>query len=262
MRRTAVVYGCILGIVLGLGGCETAPTRFNEPSASAPPTKGSASADIYANLAAEYLSRGQLEVALTKGRQAIRVDRRNGDANNVMGLIYQRLGEPDQADRYFKRALSADPTNPYYLNAYGSFLCSQKRFEDAEMRFSKAAANPLNRSPEIALTNAGICALVQPEGRAKAETFFRRALEKNRRFPMALLQMAKLSFEAGEFLAARAYIERFGEVSPLTPGGLWLAIRTERQLGDDVAAAKYEMRLQSKFPDSPEIQLLRESRKP
>jgi len=79
---------------------------------------------------------------------------------------------------------------------------------------------------------------------------------------MALFQMAKLSFEAGEFLSARAYIERFEEVSSYTPASLWIAIRTERQLGDDATAAKYEMRLKSKFPDSPEIQLLRESRKP
>jgi type IV pilus assembly protein PilF len=260
MIRPAGLIGCLA--LLALAGCETTSTRFDEPDLSRPVTKGSSSAELYANLAAEYLSRGQLEVALTKGKQALAADRRSANANNIMGLIYQRLGELDQAERYFERALKAEPSNPYYLNAYGGFLCERGRYEDALKRFTQAAANPLNRSPEIALTNAGTCALRQPEGLKVAESLFRRALERNSKFPPALIQMAGLSLTNGEPLSARAYIQRFEAVAPHSARSLWLAIRAERALGDEMAAAKYEMSLRSRFPDSTEIQLLRESRQP
>jgi type IV pilus assembly protein PilF len=258
--RAGWLFGCV--VLLISVGCETTPSRFDEQGVSGPGGKGATSAELYANLAAEYLSRGQLEIALTKGKQALAADRGNANANNVMGLIYQRLGEPNQAERHFERALRVEPSNPYYLNAFGGFLCKQGRYEEAEKRFSLAAANPLNRSPEIALTNAGTCALRQPEGLSKAETFFRRALESNSKFPPALIQMASLSLENGEPLSARAYVQRFEAVAPHTARSLWLAIQAERALGDEVAAAKYEMSLRSRFPDSTEIQFLRESRQP
>ena len=58
------------------------------------------------------------------------------------------------------------------------FLCRQNRWSDAEPYFKRAADNPHYTTPEIALANAGVCALNAGD-REKAEENFRAALTKN-----------------------------------------------------------------------------------
>ena len=55
--------------------------------------------------------------------------------------------------------------------------------------------------------------------------------------PQALLHMARYSFEAGESLSARGFMQRYFEVSTDTPEVLLLAFRIERALGAKDAQA-------------------------
>ena len=73
----------------------------------------------------------------------------------------------------------------------------------------------------------------------------------------ALLHMARYSFEVGETLSARAFIQRYFEVSKDTPEALLLAFRIERVLGAKDAQATYALRLRGKFPESAEAKQLR-----
>ena len=57
-------------------------------------------------------------------------------------------------------------------------------------------------------------------------------------------------------LSARAYLQRFLEVSKHTAASLWMGIRIERQLGDKDAIASYKLALRNNFPDSNEATLL------
>jgi type IV pilus assembly protein PilF len=259
--RARVAAAAWLAVAL-LAGCQTAPVDYESAAPPASSSSAQGRAQLYANLAAAYLREGQLDVALTKARQALAADAGSGEANNVMALVYQRLGEPERADQHFQRALRAQPGNAYFLNAYGSFLCGRGRFEEAQGHFDRAADNPLNRSPEVALTNAGICVYRHEEDAAKAEAYFRRALERNPKFAPALLWMIRMSLMAGEHLSARAYVQRYEGVAEHTPESLLMAVRAERSLGDRNAAARYQMMLKSRFPDAPEIQQLRESQEP
>jgi type IV pilus assembly protein PilF len=252
----------LLIAALVLAGCQTVPPSYEPTSKLAPSGSTQGRAQLYATLAAAYLREGQLEVALSKARQAVAADSANGEANNVMALVYERLGESELAERHFKRALDAQPGNVYFLNAYGSFLCARERFEEAKQKFDLAVNNPLNRSPEVALTNAGICIYREEGDPGKAEGYFRLALERNPRFAPALLWMVRVSHDADEHLSARAYVQRFEEVAEHTPESLLMAVRAERRLGNRNAAAKYEMMLKSRFPDAPEIQRLRQSEQP
>jgi type IV pilus assembly protein PilF len=258
MSRRLVWIGLLL--VLALVGCKSTPGHFDEATGTYVGPRR-ASAQTYAGLAVAYLRTGQLDIALSKAKEALQVDSDNAYANNVMGLVYQRLGEAKLAEKHFRRALDSDPSNPFYLNAYGSLLCNMKRYDEARQRFDQAATNPLNESPEVALTNAGICEARRPDP-ARAETYFRRALEINPRFQQALLGMAQLSFARGKFMEARAYNERFEQAGAPTPESLLLGVRTERALGDLGAASLYVMKLKSKFPDSPEVQALGDPKRP
>jgi len=121
-----------------------------------------------------------------------------------MAIIYSRLGETGLADKHFKQSKKLQPRHQYTLNAYGSFLCGQKKYKEAEEQFKSALKNPLYKTPEVALTNAGVCAR-----RAKdpdlAEAYLRRALQHNKKFSVALFNMARISYDTGDMEASRVY---------------------------------------------------------
>ncbi|MBT8447555.1 MAG: type IV pilus biogenesis/stability protein PilW [Gammaproteobacteria bacterium] len=212
-------------------------------------------AQVNTQLAIEYMKEGKNEIALERLNRALQADSNYVDAHMTLGLLYSRLKLDDDAERSFQRALRIDPENSLALNNYGQFLCNRGRVDDAMQKFLAAAGNPLYPTPEVALSNAGTCAL--GDGRIEeAETHLRDALRANPRVAPALLQMAKITFETGRPLPARGYLSRYSEIAKQTPASLWLAIRVEEALGDRDALSSYEMLLQNSYPDSDEARQL------
>ncbi|MES9965494.1 MAG: type IV pilus biogenesis/stability protein PilW [Candidatus Sedimenticola sp. 20ELBAFRAG] len=253
-------------VALLLSGCQSTPPRSStidmedNTGGYSQTNRQTGAGEVYVQLAIAYMNKGQLDVALSKARQGLAVEPDNTTGHNVIALLYDRLGEKGLAEHHFQKGLALSPRNSYLLNAYGTFLCAQKRFDDANQQFTKALANPLYKTPEVALTNAGICARRIPD-MAQAESYLRQALERNPRFAAALGQMAQISLQNGEHLSSRGYLQRYLEVSKHTAGTLWTGIQTERVLGDRDAVASYSLLLKNAFPDSREAQLLIESEK-
>jgi type IV pilus assembly protein PilF len=244
----------ILMMMFGLAACNQF-TR-NDQLATSKTSNEVALSNL--NLGIEYMQQQEYEKSLEKLNKALAADPKYTPTYNVLGLLYQRLGKNEEAEQYFKRALSINANDPNTLNNYGQFLCSTKHYDEAQDLFMKAAADPLYETQEIALTNAGTCALHNNHPDV-AESYFRQALEKNPRISTALLQMAQLSYTNGNYLSARAYLQRFLVVAPHTPASLWLGIQIERQLGDKNTLASYVLLLKNNFPDSRETGLLKES---
>jgi type IV pilus assembly protein PilF len=249
----ALLSGCQQQGVKGEGGTG----RLGEVQGQ--PTQAEAMANVYVELAAEYMRQGQLAPALQNARKGVLVAPKNPSAHNMLALVHQQLGENELAERHFREAVKLDPQDPFANNAFGSFLCGQKRYSEAQGYFDAAVANPLNPEPWIPLANAGLCAYQQNK-LDEAEDFLRRALRANPRLAPALLRMGEISYGQGNYLSARAYLQRYLEVAPHTAETLWLGIRTERQLGDMDQVASYELLLRSKFPDSEPLRYLKESR--
>jgi type IV pilus assembly protein PilF len=234
-------------------GCGGTPDR---PAPPAEEDKRKVAA-LNTQLAIEYMKDGDNELALKKLDKALDLAPNDPDVHNAMALLRSRLGQLDEAEKHFRAALRSDPGNSLALNNYGQFLCQQQRFEEGQARFVEAVKNPLYRTPEIALTNAGLCAL-QAQDAARAEEHFRAALEKNPQLPIALLQMGQFSYEHGDFVGAQRYVARFQAVAPQSARSLALGIRVENALGNRDQAASYELALRNRFPDSREAgQLLR-----
>jgi type IV pilus assembly protein PilF len=234
-----LVYGCATG-----GSSSGGNDLRTDPT-----TNEAATANL--NLAVEYMRTGDMETALEKLDRAYDADPNYYFTHNIYGLLYQRLGRPELAEKHFKRAIALNSTDSGSKNNYGLFLCQNKRFAEAEQVFLSAAANPLYETPEVAWSNAGTCALMNGQIDA-AERHFRQALTLNPEVPAALIQMAELSFTQQNFLSARGYLQRYQAVARHTPVSLLLGIRIERQLGDKNAVSSYELLLRNTFPDSAE----------
>lgn len=210
------------------------------------------------NLGIAYLKRGEYEISLEKLNKALEADPRYTPTLNALGLLYQKLGDNARSEGYFKQALGIRPNDPYTLNNYGQFLCTNDRFDEAQDAFLNAAKNPLYETPEISITNAGTCALKNNHPDT-AEKFFREALDKNPKVPVALIQMSQISYDQGNYLSARGYLQRYLSVSKHTPASLWLGIQIEQQLGDKNTLSSYALLLKNKYPESNEAKLLQES---
>ncbi len=258
-QSSAVLFIALAAVVialLGCGGSASYKTSEDETGELGREKKASP-ADIYVQLGIAYMQEGQYAIALRKLKQALEADADSAEAHNMIALLYERLGEVGLAQEHYSQAVRLEPDNPFVRNAFGSFLCQQKKYAEAEDQFQRALRNPLYPTPWVANTNAGLCAR-RGGDTAKAESYFRQALTANPRFAPALFQMADLSFEQDNYMSSRAYLQRYLSEAEHTARSLWLGVRVEDGLGDQNAVASYKMLLRAKFPDAPEVQMLRE----
>ncbi len=210
---------------------------------------------LNAQLGSDYFRQGNWEEAKQKLDRALEQDPHNVQANMVAGLLYDRLGEQPKAESYLQKAVALDEKNPETRNALAVYLCRHGKYEVGEKHALTASADPLYKTPEWALLNAGFCARNAGDI-ARAEKHFRKALEIQPRFGPALLEMADLEFNAGQFLIARAFFERHVAAVPMTPAALLLGVRIEKALGNRSMAADYARRLRNEYASSDEAKAL------
>lgn len=208
------------------------------------------------NLGVEYMRQGNYEKALDKLERARLIDPGYFGTYNYLGLLYQRLDQIEDAEKSFKKAISLNDQDSGTLNSYGQFLCQNNRREKAEEMFLRAANNPLYETPEIPITNAGLCTLLAGN-KESAEKYFRQSLELNPKLPDALIRMSQLSYDKKKYLSARGYFQRYLEMGKHTASTLWLGIRIEEALGDKDTVSSYALLLRNNFPDSKEAEMLR-----
>ena len=210
------------------------------------------------NLGIAYIKERNFEKALEKLDKAKKADPEYSPVYNVYGLLYQQLGQLNKAEENFKRAIRLNDNDSSTLNNYGRFLCQQKRIDEAETAFLQAADNPLYETPEIAITNAGLC--FDNNGlKDKAVKYYREALTVNPQMSPALLKMCEISVKEQDFLAARGYLQRYEAVARHIAKSLWLGIQIENKLGDKDAVSSYALLLKNSFPESNEAILLKKS---
>lgn len=239
-RGAAVVIG-VLAAWLAAG------TAMAQKEPPADPMVTAAQAN--ARLGIEYLKKGEVGLARGKIERALAQNPKDVDVQLAAALLYERLGEDAVAEQHYRQALKVDATSPEAQNAYASFLCRHDKSEQGEAMFLKAAKNPLSRSQEIILTNAGVCA--RSGGRPEAaEKHLRAALAIRPTSREALFQMTSLSLDRGAHLQARAFLQRYLATGSAGPDVLLLGVRIEKALGDRQTATEYAERLKREFPDS------------
>lgn len=239
LRRAA-----LLAATLSLTACVT--TTEEDPG-----TDARKAAELNTQLGREYMSRGQYEIALEKLKKAVASDDEFAPAHTMLAVLYETIGEDDNAAPHYKAAVEADPDNGDVNNNYGSFLCRTNPQRGVDRYFLTALDDPFYRTPEVAMTNAGTCVAKLGEFE-QAETYLRQALAYDPNFPDALLAMASLSYDRSDHMRARAFIQRYDSAGPMTPESLLLGYRVETALNNPERANRYRTELIQRFPASPE----------
>ncbi len=241
----------LVAVGLLVVACASSPSRDQEQAGLKEAAK------INVQLGVGYLNEGDLEHSKIKLERALTQDPELPSAHWSYALLQMRLGDTKLAEKHLKKAIDLDPNDARARNNYGFLLCNEGRVKEAEKQFLLAARNPLYKTPAVAYTNAGLC-LLKADERDKAEQYLRAALGVRPNHAQALYQLARLKFEQGRYLQARAFMQRYAQASDHSPQSLWLSYRIERHLGNRGAAESFASQLKERFPDSREATKLLE----
>lgn len=247
-RRKTIVALIVGMVTLGaLGGCiTTTETVFTE---KASPEKA---LETRVELARQYIGDGNWADAKRNLKMAYDIDPKNPEVHEAFALVYQSTGEYELAEEHFTQAISLDANFSRARNNYAAFLFSQERYKEAEQQLEYVTRDTLYAGRPRAFVNLGLCRqqLFDPQG---AEEAFARALAMDRTNRIALLEIATIRFEAGDYDNANRYYSTYRSlVRQQSARGLWLGVRLARATGDRNAEGSYALALGNLYPDSAE----------
>lgn len=236
-----ILRGCCLGLLLLSAACATTDQNAAGDSRRA--------AETNTALGRQYMERGDYEIALDKLKRAVAYDKSYAPAHTMLAILYETIGETKLAGEEYRKALQYDAKDGDVNNNYGAYLCGVDRWREAERYFLAAVDDPFYQTPEVALANAGSCALSAGD-LDKAESFLRQSLGYDDKLGAALLPMAKVSYRKDSYLRARAFLQRYEAVGPMTEDSLTLGYNIETRLGDQAAAERYRRQLLERYPNA------------
>ena len=219
------------------------------------------SADVTASkyniqLGTAYLQQGNYALAKEKLERAVKQNPKDPDVHTSLGLLYDRTGEVKLADRHFREALRLAPEKPDLGNNYAIYLCKNGRIDEGVERFGAVAANKYYRTPEVALTNAGVC-LRSAKRLDEAQARFIGAIKARPNYSEATVQLASLHLERSQTAEARRVVDTFINAFKPNPDVLFTAVQVARAGKDKLAEEKYSRALRLEFPDSAQARALK-----
>lgn len=214
-------------------------------------------AEINVQLALAYYQRGNLEMAVDKSKRALAQNPELPSAHHASALINEALGYFEVAEKEYQATIKLNPRDSEAHNNYGNMLCRQGHYEKAKQEFMAALANPLYKTPELALTNGALCARQHKDNETAAQ-WLKQSLEKSPQYPLPLYYLAEMEFEQGHYPIARAYIERYHKQAQKSAASLWLGIRIADALGNAGDVASLGLYLEGQFGQSPEAEQYRQ----
>jgi type IV pilus assembly protein PilF len=248
----------LLAAALALAACASKEPAPALPEPLPPPKVQEVSlqrrAELHTDLGAGYYERGQMDTALEELNEAVKLDPNYAKAYNIFGLVYSVLGENAKAEQSFQRALALAPLDPDIRQNWGWYLCTHGRAKESIPEFEAAIRNPLYKTPEVPLVNAGRCSASVGDINA-ADAYFRRALALAANNDAALLGLAQIAYREARHEEARRWLKAMRQAI-LPPVALYLGMCVERKLGDRQAEGSYVAQLKNRYPDADETKAI------
>lgn len=232
-----------------LGGCIT--TKESVFTEDASPQKA-LEKRVY--LARQYIGDGNWEAAKRNLKLATEIDANNAEVYEAFALVYQSTGEYELAEENFKKAISLNKKFSRCRNNYAAFLYSQERYKEAEKQLDYVVQDTLYSGRPNAFVNLGLCRLKLFDTQGAEEAFVR-ALAMDRTNQIALLELARIRYEAQDYPTANRYYDIYRTVvRKQSAAGLLLGIQLAKADDDRNSEASYALALRNMYPKSAEYQ--------
>jgi len=235
-----------------LAGCVS--SDGSKPRKQEDPTEAAAKTNIQLGVA--YLKQGNYPLAKEKLERSLKQNPKDPDVHTSLATLYDRVNEPKLADKHFREALRLAPTNPDISNNYAVYLCKNGRVEEGVERFSIVATNKYYRTPEVALSNAGVC-LRGAKRFDEAQQMFTRAIKVRPNYSEPTVQLATMHLERGQLVEARKVVDTYLGAFRPDPDVLLAAVTVARAAKDKMGEEKFSRTLRLEFPDSAQARALK-----
>jgi tetratricopeptide (TPR) repeat protein len=169
-----------------------------------------------------------------------------GEYYKMIGNCQSRLGQPQEAERAYKKALENSPASDEVQSNLGSLYLEQGRVADAKRCYQDAlAANPNNDKAWVGL---GLCCVTEGD-KESAHDAFARSLEKNIRNSTAIFHLVKCAYEIKRYATAEKILALYVEVAPISPSLLYSLAGLQFHTGKRDQALQTARRILQMKPD-------------
>jgi type IV pilus assembly protein PilF len=260
-ENRALLLGLGLALSALLAGCAASPAGSGGAKGSNPvdsivtesdEPEGRKRARTRLELASGYFSEGKTTIALDELKLALLADPNYGEAFNMRGLVYMRLGDMRQAEDSFRRALQLNGRDADSMHNYAWLMCQQRRYDESIAMFTQANSVPLYGGQSKTYMSRGLCELAagKPE---LAERSFARSYELDAGNPISGYNLSNLLFQRGELQRAQFYTRRLNNSDLANAETLWLGIKIERRLNNTEVVQQLTTQLRRRYPQSKEL---------
>jgi len=165
----AAVLIAFLGGCQQLGGMYDKLTKRNPAPAQSQtakqnwtkPLKPAEKIDVQMAVAHSLAVQGENDQAIKVYQEIIKKDSKRADAYHQIALLYDKKGDPQSSDKYYRLAVKNSPKNAVLLTDYGYSCYLQERWKEAEQYFRQALA----LDPEFARAHNNLALLLARTGR-------------------------------------------------------------------------------------------------
>ena len=252
MRFTTRLIAAIA--FFALAGCVSTTKDGGKPLKQEPQEITAAKYNV--QLGTAYMQQGNYALAKDKLERALKQNPKDPDVHTSLGLLYDRTGDSKLADKHFREALRLAPDKPDLANNYAIYLCKNGRVDEGVARFTAVANNKFYRTPEVALTNAGVC-LASAKRLDEASQHFAAAIRAKPNYTEATVQLATLQLQRNQVAEARTVVETYLNAFRPDPDVLLTAVNVARAAKDRMSEEKYSRALRLEFPDSAQTRALK-----
>lgn len=185
-----------------------------------------------------YLKQGNRERAKSKLFLALSQAPDSPVVNASVAYLMEKVGEMDKAHSYYKKAIALAPGSGAQLNNYGTFLCRQGQYREAETYFLQAVKDVRYPHTSGAYENAGLCVMAIPD-KVKAAHYFAKALEQDPSRVQSLYELVNLEVKQNHVDEALSYLKKYSNLT--------LNDRTLLKLAADVAQKAGKSELEEQY---------------
>ncbi|MBD1390802.1 type IV pilus biogenesis/stability protein PilW [Neiella sp. HB171785] len=200
-------------------------------------------------LGLRYLQNGdpaQAKYNLTKAKQHAP---QLPEVHSALAYYYQRVDEPELAEKAYQDALRYGANDGSVMNNYGVFLCQQDQYTKAIKQFMAAVQEPTYIRVADAYENAGLCALSHSQPQ-HAHDYFDKVLSYDAARPRTLLGLSDAYLQLGLTDSADFYFQRYLARHSLSADSAVLGYRLAVKQNNRQDIQKYRLILQSRYPQA------------